>query len=151
MAKKRLNAIGRVLKQARQAAIHYKQLTGKPIGITGEVGEYEAARILGLTLSDARQAGFDARKGRRRIEIKSRVIGPDAKSGQRIGKINLDKEFDSVVLVLLNPEFQPFEIHKANRKAVEKALTMPGSKARNQRGQLSVSKFKSIGRLIWSR
>ena len=29
------------------------------------------------------------------------------------------------------------------------ALTAPGSKARNERGALAVSKFKQIGRQIW--
>ena len=35
-------------------------LNGKALGITGEVDEYEAARILGVELTPARQAGYDA-------------------------------------------------------------------------------------------
>ena len=144
-----LAEIGKVLSAARRAAVRYKVLTGKPLGITGEVAEYEAARILDLTLTKARQEGFDARKGRKRIQIKGRVFGPNAKPGQRIGTIKLNKAWDSVMLVLLDPDLQPFEIYEAGRNAVEKALTTPGSKARNERGQLGVSKFKSIGHLIW--
>ena len=41
--------IREVLAHAKQAAVDYYRLTGKPLGITGEVGEYEAARLLGLT------------------------------------------------------------------------------------------------------
>ena len=41
-------------------AREYYRLTGKPLGITGEVDEYEAARILSVELTPARQAGYDA-------------------------------------------------------------------------------------------
>jgi hypothetical protein len=30
------------------------------LGITGEIGEYEAARLLGLRLASAREPGYDA-------------------------------------------------------------------------------------------
>ena len=147
---KQLDEIGKVLSAARRAAVKYKELTGKPLGITGEVAEYEAARLLGLTLTEARQPGFDARdKNKKRIQIKGRVIGPNAKSGQRIGTIKLDKPWDSVMLVLLDEKLRPTEIYKAGRRAVTTSLTKPGSKARNERGQLSSSQFKSIGRRVW--
>src|SRR3546814_9951204 len=63
---------GEILERARQAAIEYYELTGKPLGITGEVGEYLAAKILGLQLADARAPGYDATDDRgRRIQIKA--------------------------------------------------------------------------------
>jgi len=37
-----LNEVGAILERARQAAIDYYQLPGKPLGITGEYGEYVA-------------------------------------------------------------------------------------------------------------
>ena len=43
------------------------------------------------------------------------------------------------------------EIHEAERAAVLAALSAPGSKARNERGQLGISKFKAIGKLRWRR
>ena len=103
-------------------AVQYKRLTGKPLGITGEVAEYEAARILDLTLTEARQEGFDARKGGKRIQIKGRVLGKNAGAGQRIGTIRLDKKWDSVVLVLLDEQFLPTEIYEAGRKKIKAAL-----------------------------
>jgi len=54
-----------------------------------------------------------------------------------------------VLLVLLDEHYNPTEIYEASRPRVTEALTAPGSKARNDRGQLSISKFKSIGRQIW--
>lgn len=52
--------LGSVLERARAVAIDYYRLTGRPLGITGELGEIEAARLLGLTLAPPREAGFDA-------------------------------------------------------------------------------------------
>lgn len=52
-------------------------------------------------------------------------------------------------MVLMDEFFEVFEIWQAERKEVTEALTKPGSKARNERGQLSVSKFKQIGRQVW--
>ncbi|MDX6405812.1 MAG: hypothetical protein QOH70_3267 [Blastocatellia bacterium] len=54
-------------------------------------------------------------------------------------------------MVLLDYEFNATEIYEAQRENVEAALKAPGSKARNVRGALSVSKFKSIGTLRWQR
>jgi hypothetical protein len=51
--------------------------------------------------------------------------------------------------VLLNDQFRPLEIYEAERAAIEEALRAPGSKARNERGALAVSKFKSISRKVW--
>ncbi len=48
-----------ILQKAKKLAQQYRALTGKPLGITGEVAEYEAARILGVELTPARQAGYD--------------------------------------------------------------------------------------------
>ena len=36
-----------ILKCAKQAAIAYYDLTGKPLGITGEIGEYESSPRIG--------------------------------------------------------------------------------------------------------
>jgi hypothetical protein len=49
-----------ILREAKMLAQEYRQLTGKPLGITGEVAEYEAWRILGVELSPARNTGYDA-------------------------------------------------------------------------------------------
>ena len=46
-----------ILALAKGLARDYHALTGKPLGITGEGAEYEAARLLGISLTPARQAG----------------------------------------------------------------------------------------------
>lgn len=54
-------------------------------------------------------------------------------------------------MVLLDGNFDALEIYEAERADIVKALSDPGSKARNERGALAVSKFKSIARLRWRR
>jgi hypothetical protein len=107
-----------VLSEAKGLAQRYRALTGKPLGVTGEVAEYEAARILGLELAPARMAGYDATEtaggGTRRLQIKGRCILPGASPGQRIGSIDVEKEFDAVLLVLLDPNLDAFEIVEAS-------------------------------------
>jgi hypothetical protein len=49
-----------ILRTAKHLAKRYRALTGRPLGLTGEIGEYEAIRLLGLTPAVVRQAGFDA-------------------------------------------------------------------------------------------
>lgn len=144
----------KLLGEAKLLAQDYRRLTGKPLGITGEVAEYEAARILGVTLTPARQAGYDAIEQIhgvvRKLQIKGRCLQAGRKSGQMLGTIQIQKDFDAVLMVLLDENFDATSIYEADREAVVHALTAPGSRARNERGSLAVSKFKSIGRLRWS-
>ena len=145
-----LGKITPLIEQARLVAQSYMELTGKPLGITGEVAEFEAARLLGLQLVDARQPGYDALRGEERIQIKGRAVpNPKKCASQRVGSINLKKEWNSVVLVLMDQTFKTFEMWEASRANIEKALTKPGSKARNERGAMSVSQFRNIARQVW--
>lgn len=142
-----------ILGEAKRLAQEYRQLTGKPLGITGEIAEYEAARILGLQLTPARQAGYDAMEPKNgsvwRLQIKGRCLLDGCKPGQRLSSIRIEKEWDAVLMVILDQNFDAVEIYEADRDPIVAALTAPGSKARNERGALAVSKFKSIGRLRW--
>ena len=144
-----------LLRAAKTLAREYYSLTGKPLGVTGEVAEYEAARILGVELTSARQPGYDAIEtiGRttKKLQIKGRCLQENCKPGQRLGSIRTEHDWDAVLMVLLDSEFNATEIYEAKRKQVEAALNAPGSKARNVRGALSVSKFKSIGTVRWQR
>jgi hypothetical protein len=144
-----------ILAQAKRLAREFRVLTGKPLGVTGEVAEYEAARLLGVSLQPARKAGYDAVEtidGQvRLLQIKGRCVLDGSKPGQRMGSIDIAKDFDAVLLVLLDGNFDATEIYEAEREAVIAALTAPGSKSRNERGALGVSKFRSISRVRWRR
>lgn len=146
--------IMRLLSAAKKLAQRYRVLTGKPLGVTGEIAEFEAARLLKIKLTPARTAGYDAirkKNGRiQRLQIKGRCVLPGSNLGQRMGAINVEAEFDGVLLVLMDESFNATEIYEADRREVVAALIAPGSVARNERGALGVQKFKSIGRRIWS-
>jgi hypothetical protein len=59
----------------------------------------------------------------------------------RLGSIDINKEWDAVLLVLLDQNYDTIKIFEAPRGKVIKAITEPGSKARNERGALSVPAF----------
>jgi hypothetical protein len=148
-----MDQIAEVLAQAKELAKKYRKLTGKPLGITGEVAEFAAAELLDLQLADARQAGYDATRhvnGKEvKIQIKGRCIPAGAKPGQRLGSIRLDHEWDTVLLVIMDEDYEVLSMYEADRLDIKEALLAPGSKARNERGALAVAKFKSIGREVW--
>ena len=52
--------VGDLLRAAKKIAKRYRELTGQPLGITGEVAECEACRLLGLELTDVRSPSYDA-------------------------------------------------------------------------------------------
>lgn len=144
----------KIIAEARRLATEFRKATGKPLGISSEIAEFDAARLLDLELCDQRTGGFDAvgrgaRDGKR-IQIKGRAILDEKKSGQRIGQLKVDQEWDSVVLVLMDEEYQPVEIYEAEREDVLEALADNKSSKRSKRGAMSVAKFKIIARLVWT-
>lgn len=145
-------ALRSVIRDAKEIAKRYRNLTGKPLGITGEVGEFTAAELMNLRLTGARQPGYDAvASDGHHIQIKARCILPGSKRSQRLGSIRLKHEWETVMLILMDCDFEPLEIYEAERPDIERELNRPGSKARNVRGSLGVSKFKSIALLVWSK
>ena len=144
-----------LLGQAKVLAGRYRALTNKPLGITGEVAEFDAARLLGLELTDARQAGYDATEVRDgatwRVQIKGRCVQSSRAASGRLGAIDITKDFDSVMLVLLDFDLETLVIYEASRDAVVERLTRPGSKARNERFSLGIAQFKSIAEIRWQR
>ncbi|MBI2050763.1 MAG: hypothetical protein HYT31_03065 [Parcubacteria group bacterium] len=143
----------KLISQIKSLAKRYYNLTGRPLGVTGEIGEYEACRLLNLRLAPARQDGYDATQGKKKIQIKTRRIISGRINGGRLGSIDLSKEWDSTLLVLLDERYQVSDIYKASRSKIEEELKKPGSKARNVRGQLGVSQFirAAGGKPIWSK
>ena len=138
-----------ILEDVKSLAIEYYELTGKPLGVTGEIAEFMAADTLGLTLCEARSEGYDAYgPDGQKIQIKGRRVGPSGKWG-RVPSINTIKEFDTVQLVLMDKDYNLVEIWEATRAAVIEALDKPGSKSRNERRSMAVPQFKRIGKRVF--
>ena len=141
--------IGEILAAAKCLAVEYYGLTGRPLGVTGEVAEYVAAETLGLKLALPRTPGYDALRGSERIQIKGRAHGSKTNSGQKMGRIKTDAPCDVVLLVVLdNATLEPREMWEARFESDIKRLAVPGSKAR-ARGVLSVPEFTRIARKAW--
>ena len=147
-----LNEVGELIDAAKKIARRYRNLTGRPLGITGEVAEYEACKLLGLELADVRSPGYDAMRKVNgsvvRLQIKARVLANE-KSGGRMGSIDTTKEWDAVLLVILSPDFETIAVYEAPRALVIAAIEKPGSKARNERHALSVQQFRAISKRVW--
>ena len=152
-----------LLEQARMLARDYYRLTGRPLGVTGEVAEAEAAKLLGLQLAPPRQEGYDATRSvggqEQKVQVKGRVLQragvdldgrfrPKQTDSAKVGTIRLKHEWDVVALVLMNDDYETTAIYEASRELIEAELLRDGSKARD-RGQLSVSSFKRLGHQTW--
>jgi hypothetical protein len=149
-----LYAADKLIGQARQLAAEYRRTMGKPLpGISNEIAMHDAIRLLRLKPVDASTGGYDAVDPSRdnlRIQIKSRTIFDESKTGQRIGQVKADQSWDCVVLVLMDEEYEPYEIYEADRNELLEFMEHSSSN-RAKRGALSVARFKIIGRLVWSR
>lgn len=138
-----------ILRQAKHLAAEYYSLTDKPLGVTAEVAELEAADALDLELAIARTPGYDAigREGARRgkrYQIKGRAVSIDDRYKGKVPSIDIDKEFDAVLLVLLDKStYDALEIWEATRAFVVRRLTRPGSKSRVERRSMNITQFKS--------
>ena len=142
-----------ILLSVKTLASEYYSLTGKPLGVTGEVAEHAAAQLLGLELVSARTEGHDALRhtaaGFKKIQIKGRALGVNAKLSQRLGTIKKDADCDIVMLVLLDvTTLDATEIWEASMSEIRTLLAKPGSKSR-ERGALGIAAFKKVASRIW--
>lgn len=143
-----------MLTEIKTLGARYYCLTGKPLGVTGEVAELAAAELLGLDLCDAREPGFDAWDHScnppRRIQIKGRAVDLADRYRGRCPAIKSGNLFDDVVLVLLDrTTLEPIEVWRVHEAAIAKRLAEPGSKSRNERGSMAIMQFRSIAKQVW--
>lgn len=149
-------SIDKLITEARRLASEYHKTTGKPLaGVSAEIAEYDAARLLELDLCSPKVAGYDAvgkgvRAGKK-IQIKGRTIFDERKKGQRIGQLKAEQDWDAVVLVLMDENHEPYEIYEAPRADLLAELAKDTQSNRNKRGAMSVAKFKYLSQLVWTR
>lgn len=148
-----LYAVDKLISQARHLAADYRRATGKSLPISGEIAVHDACTLLDLEPCETPSAGYDAigrgTRAGRRMQIKGRAIFDEAKGGQRIGQLKLEQPWDSVLLVLMNADFETEEIYEASRDVIMEAMQDAGSSSRKKRGAISVSRFKRIAHLVW--
>lgn len=144
-------AADKLIAQARELAAEYRRAMGKPLpGVSTEIAEHDAIRLLSLEPKSEEQGGWDAvdPASGERIQIKSRTIFDESKGGERIGQLKLNQEWDAVVLVLMDDNYEPYEIYRAHRDDLSEHLDR-SSANRAKRGAMSVARFKILGELVW--
>ena len=149
-----LYSIDKLINETRRLAAEFKRTTGTMLPVSGEIARYDVARLLDLTLNEDHNCGYDAmgnnhREGLR-VQIKSRVIGDTVNSGHRIGQLNLNGDWDIIILSLMDNEFEPLEMYQLSHEEVAKALALSSEK-RGKRGAISVAKFRIISELVWTK
>lgn len=147
--------VDKLMSEARRLAREYRSAMGKPLpGISAELAVHDATRLLDLEPAPAGVGGYDAvgrgARAGKRIQIKGRTIFDEDKGGQRIGQLKADQEWDSVMLVLMDENYEPSEIYEAERGEILEAADK-SSTSRNKRGAMSVARFKVIARRVWTR
>jgi len=148
-------SIDKLISEARRLAADYRRATGKPLaGVSSEIAQHDAARLMNLEICNPGVGGYDAighgsREGKR-IQIKGRAIFDEGKSGQRIGQLKIDQEWDSIMLVVMDENLEPYEIYEADREDILAVLDASASSKRSKRGAMSVARFKNISRLVWT-
>lgn len=148
-------SLEKLITETRRLAAEYKRSTGQSLPVSGEIARHDAARILDLTLCEPRVGGVDAtgngkREGQR-IQIKSRILTQDSKSGARMGQLNPGGDWNTLLLVIMDDEYEPCEIYEAKRDDIMDEVDEAAGNKRAKRGALSVAKFRNISWLIWTR
>ena len=144
-------AADKLISQARVLAAEYRRTTGRPLpGVSSEIAEHDAVRLLGLEPKASDEGGWDAvdPENGDRIQIKSRTIFDESKGGERIGQLKMNQDWDAVVLVLMDEDYEPYEIYRAGRTDLEE-FSGKSSSNRAKRGAMSVARFKIIAELVW--
>ncbi len=148
-------SVDKLMAEARRLAADYRRATGKTLPVTAEIAVHDAIRLLGLAAAPGDAVGYDAIRTcgdeDTRIQVKGRVIFDENKSGQRIGQIRLNQDWDSIVLVLMDEDYETTEVYEVFRDEICDLLEEIENSRRSKRGAISVARFKIIGRLIWSR
>lgn len=149
-------SIEKLMHETRQLAAKYRQTTGSTLPVTSEIARFDAARALDLALIDDANSHIDAigRSGDRtdkRVIIKGRAIFDTTRASPRIGQLNPEQDWDLVVLVLFDQNYEVDEIFEASREAIADALDSKRDSNRKKRGAMSIAQFKIIGQRVWSR
>ncbi|MBI2024953.1 MAG: hypothetical protein HYT03_02630 [Candidatus Harrisonbacteria bacterium] len=133
--------IFKIVKQAISAALEYEKLSGRNLGITGEVGELLVCKKLGLKLmADPRTAGYDAKDGRgKTYQIKAR------RANNNKGRISTfsKHQFHYAVLVTLDEKYRVIGLWRTTHNQLAQILL------KRKRRDPSIREFKRISEKLF--
>lgn len=144
-------SVEKLTAEARRLAAEYRRATGKTLPLSGEIAVNDAIRLLQLELPKVPSSAYDAVRrhagGVAKVQIKGRVVFQAGKGSPRIGQLKLEQAWDETLLVLMNEDYEPLEIFRAEHMKIEEALA---NKSSNKRGAMTIAQFKIIGDCVWS-
>jgi len=147
-----LYSIEKLIAETRRIAREYRQATGKTLPVTQELAINDAILLLDLKPVNKSGLGYDAileHNGKDlKLQIKGRVIFDRKRSGYRLGQLKTEQDWDGILLVIMNSEFDTDEIYLAKREVLEKFLS---DKKQSSKGSITVARFRIIGDLLWDR
>lgn len=150
-----LYSVDKLISEARRIAAEYRRTTGKPLGISAEIARHDACTYLYLEPEED-AVGYDAlglseERKDVRFQIKGRAIFDDKKGGQRLGQIKIDQNWDKILLVLMNEDFDTTDIYEASKEDMLNDIGETDDNSnRKKRGAMSVARFKRLAQLVWS-
>lgn len=136
-----LPAIERIVKKFIPLAIKYEKVSGKPLGITAEVGEVIAARKLRLVLEPPRTPGYDASKNGYHYQIKTRRVN-ELNARAKVKKLGSfsNHRFHYAVLVILDKRYQLIAIYQTSFSRVRSVIQQVNRRNPSIRQFIRVSK-----------
>jgi len=140
--------LDKLMSETRRLAVEYRRTTGSTLPVSADLANYDAIKLLQMEKPQQAISGVDAIYNGLKILIKGRVIFSAAKKGVRIGQLNVNGEWDAVVVVVFNQEYQPQTLYQASRQALQQSLQQ-GSK--NARGALTLDRFKALSEIVWQK
>jgi hypothetical protein len=149
-----IHAVDKLMEQTRKLAAEYYQTTQQTLPISAELARYDAMRLLSLVEPAVATVGVDAvgsgQLQDKRIQIKGRVIFDESKSHYRIGQLKTEGQWELLLLVLFNANYEVMAIHGCSRDLISEALQDKNNPKRSKRGAMSVARFRAIGKLLWT-
>lgn len=140
--------------ETRRLAAEYRRSTGSTLPVSAELAKFDAISLLGMRALDEPMCGVDAlldtEQGIERVQIKGRVIFDPRKTGQRVGQLNLDANWDVVLLVIMDENYQCTTIFSMTKAQLLVVLAEQKEGKSKIRGALSVKKFQAIAEQVWS-
>ena len=108
--------VDKLMGEARRLAAEYRRATGKTLAISGEIAVSDVIHLLGLEPAPADAEGYDVVRMRgdvrERLQVKARTVFDDTRRPARLGQLRMDKPWDAALLVLMDDDYEPIEIHE---------------------------------------
>lgn len=144
--------LDKLMEETRSLAAKYRAATGQTLPVSHDLACYDASRLLDLSHPVSQESGIDAIKQQdseqEKYVIKGRVQFSNVKTKQqRIGQLNMDADWQFVILVLMDDDYLPTQMLRCSNETIREVLA---DKPVNKRGAMTVAQFRRIADIVWT-